>query len=173
MTEEPDKLLTEIPNVFTLCDVLVENPSCCDQSRESMSSVLSKFLFRCLKSFDKTNKEHKEKHEWAMKDIRKLLLPLNVYTISQIGVNGTTVERIHLEQISRIVCQKTKELSERNIPERESELERIISSISYGNIGLAIPTNLYGESVHPLLKHLQGFLIARGPDADADAEGIA
>lgn len=56
----------EIPNVFTLCDVLVENPSCCDQSRESMSSVLSKFLFRCLKSFDKTNKEHKEKHEWAM-----------------------------------------------------------------------------------------------------------
>lgn len=90
--KEPDKLLMEIPNVFTLCDALVENPSCCDQSRESMSSVLSKFLFRCLKSFDKTNKEHKEKHEWAM--------------------------------ISRIVCQKTKELSERNIPERESELER-------------------------------------------------
>lgn len=56
----------EIPNVFTLCDALVENPMCCDQSRESMSSVLSKFLFRCLKSFDKTSKEHKEKREWAM-----------------------------------------------------------------------------------------------------------
>lgn len=57
----------EIPNVFTLCDALVENPSCCDQpGEESMSSVLSKVLFRCLKSFDKTSKEHKEKHEWVM-----------------------------------------------------------------------------------------------------------
>lgn len=37
--------------------------------------------------------------------------------------------------------------------------------ISFKFQGLAIPTNLYGESVHPLLKHLQGFLIARGLSA--------
>lgn len=40
-----------------------------------------------------------------------------------------------------------------------------IFMISFKFQGLAIPTNLYGESVHPLLKHLQGFLIAKGLSA--------